>query len=265
MDPRPDSGETSYVGTGRLRGRKALITGGDSGIGRAAAIAYAREGADVAINYLPVEETDAQDVVAIIEAEGRRIVTIPGDITNETFCAELVERAAEGLDGLDILVNNAAFARSQPYVGNHTTAEFDLTFKTNVYAPFFITRAAAPIMPPGSAIIFTSSNVGVRPPPGLLDYAATKATLISFTRSLALQLMDYGIRVNAVAPGLTVTPLPGAEGQTTEEARALGAMTPIGRLEQPVELSPLFVVLAESSNSYASGSVYATNGGVGTL
>ena len=263
FDPRPDSGETSYVGTGRLRGRRALITGGDSGIGRAVAIAYAREGADIVINYLAVEEPDAQEVVALVEAEGRRIITIPGDITNETFCADLVERAAAELGGLDILVNNAGYAHLHPFIGNQSTAEFDLTFKTNVYAPFFITRAAVPIMPPGSAIVFTASGVAARPPPGLLDYAATKAVLVSFTKSLALQLFSYGIRVNAVAPGLTVTNFLSSQGDNTESIRMVGAETPAGRMEQPVELAPLFVVLAESSSSYTSGSVYAAGGGTG--
>ena len=201
--------------------------------------------------------------MALIQAEGRRIVTIPGDITNETFCADLVERAQSELGGLDILVNNAGYALRHPYVGNLTTEEFDLTFRTNVYASFWITRAAAPNMPPGSAIIFTASTVAVRPASDLFDYSATKAALVSFTRSLAMQLFSYGIRVNAVAPGLTVTNFLSSQEENTEGAVMAGEMTPSGRMEQPAELAPLYVVLAESSNSYASGSVYSANGGTG--
>ena len=263
FNPLPDSGETTYVGTGRLTGRRALITGGDSGIGRAVAIAFAREGADIVINYLPEEESDAQVVVELVEAAGRRIVTIPGDLRNESFCANLVQGAVTGLGSLDILVNHAGYIRNHLYIGNHTTSQFEQTMRTNVYAPFFVTRAAAPLMPPGSSIIFTASGVAERPAADMVDYAASKAALVSFTKSLAQQLFSYGIRVNAVAPGLTYTPFLSTSGETTESISGVAAVVPAQRIEQPVELAPLYVALAEGVNSYASGSVYSANGGVG--
>ncbi|RYZ25845.1 MAG: SDR family NAD(P)-dependent oxidoreductase, partial [Chitinophagaceae bacterium] len=200
MDPKPDHGEKSYKGSGRLKGRKALITGGDSGMGRAAAIAFAREGADVAINYLPAEEPDAQEVIALIKAEGRKGVAIPGDITNESFCGQLVAQAVQALGGLDILVNNAALQQTKPSIADITTDQFDRTMKTNVYAPFWITKAALPHLRPGSSIISTTSEQANDPSPELFDYAQTKAANTSFVRSLAKQLASKGIRVNGVAP-----------------------------------------------------------------
>ncbi|PTB53675.1 hypothetical protein M431DRAFT_495644 [Trichoderma harzianum CBS 226.95] len=240
--PRPDCGERSYVGHGRLRGRRALITGGDSGMGRAIAIAFAREGADVAFNYLEVEESDAQETKAF---------TIPGDLRNESFCADLVHRAAASLGGLDIVVSHAGYALEQAYIGNHSTESFEQTL------------AAAPLLPPGSSLIFTASDVAVGGNARLVDYAATKAMLVSFTRSLALQLWPFGIRVNAVAPGGTLTNFLTTQGETTESINGAVSLTPGGRLAQPVEVAPTYVDLAEGINSFASGSVYGANGPTG--
>lgn len=261
MDPRPDHGETSYKGSGRLAGRRALITGGDSGIGRAAAIAYAREGADVAINYLPVEEPDAKEVVDLIRKEGRKAVAIPGDIRDEAFCARLVEQAAQELGGLDILVNNAARQSAQPSIENITTDQFDATLKTNLYAMFWITKAAIPRLPAGSSIINTASVVAFDPPKLLLDYSTTKAGIIAFTQALAKQLAEKGIRVNAVAPGPFWTPLQPSGGQPPDQIPTFGADVPLGRPGQPVELAPVYVMLASDESSYATGGVFGSTGG----
>lgn len=263
MNPRPDHGEKSYRGSGRLAGRKALVTGGDSGIGRAAAIAFAREGADVAINYLPVEESDAQEVVELIRAEGRKAVSIPGDIRDEGFCKELVAEAVRALEGLDILVNNAAMQTSQPSIEDLTTEQFDSTFKANVYAMFWITKAALPHLEPGASIINTSSVQAYDPSPQLLDYAQTKACQVIFTKSLAKQLGQKGIRVNAVAPGPFWTPLQPSGGSSPEKVQAFGEDTPLGRPGQPAELGPLYVLLASQESSYATGQVYGSSGGEG--
>ena len=201
MTPRPDHGETSYKGSGRLAGKKALITGGDSGIGRAVAIAFAREGADVAINYLPEEEEDAKEVIELILAAGRKAVAIPGDIREELFCQQLVKQAAQELEGLDLLVNNAGRQQYCESIKDLTTEAFDATFKTNVYAMFWITKAALDYLPRGASIINTSSVQAYLPSEILLDYAQTKAAIVAFTKSLAKQLGPEGIRVNAVAPG----------------------------------------------------------------
>jgi NAD(P)-dependent dehydrogenase (short-subunit alcohol dehydrogenase family) len=260
MTPRPDHGETSYKGSGRLAGRKALVTGGDSGIGRAAVIAFAREGADVAINYLPVEESDAREVVELIRAEGRKAVAIPGDIRNEDFCNRLVANAVRDLDGLDILVNNAAMQAAQPSIVDLTTEQFDAIFKCNVYAMFWITRAAMPHLKPGAAIINTSSVEAYTPSPAFLDYAQTKACIVAFTKSLAKQVARQGIRVNAVAPGPFWTPM-----QTTgwADLDRFGKETPLGRPGQPAELAPLYVLLASQESSYATGQVCGASGGEG--
>jgi NAD(P)-dependent dehydrogenase (short-subunit alcohol dehydrogenase family) len=263
MDPRPDHGETSYRGSGKLVGRKALVTGGDSGIGRAAVIAFAREGADVAINYLPVEEPDAREVVELIRAEGRKAVAIPGDIRDERFCVKLVADAVRELGGLDILVNNAATQVAQHSIEELTTEQFDSTFKTNVYAMFWITKAAIPHLEPGSAIINTSSVQAYDPSPGLLDYAQTKACMVIFTKSLAKQLARRGIRVNAVAPGPFWTPLQPTGGQPPETLVNFGGNTPMGRPGQPAELGALYVLLASQDASYATGQVYGASGGEG--
>ncbi len=263
MDPRPDHGEKSYKGSGRLKGRKALITGGDSGMGRAAAIAYAREGADVAINYLPAEEPDAREVIALIKAEGRKAIAIPGDIQTEAFCKRLVEEAVKGLGGLDILVNNAALQQTQPSILDITSDQFDRTMKTNVYAPFWITKAALPHLRPGAAIICTTSEQAYDPSAELHDYAQTKAANMSYVKSLAKQLGPKGIRVNGVAPGPIWTPLQVSGGATQEKLKKFGGDTPLGRPGQPVELASIYVQLAASDASYATGQVYGAGGGSG--
>lgn len=261
MDPKPDHGETSYRGSNRLAGRRALITGGDSGIGRAAAIAYAREGADVAINYLEAEEEDAREVVRLIREAGRKAVAIPGDLRQEEFCARLVEQAARDLGGLDILVNNAARQTAQTSIADITTEQFDSTMKTNLYALFWLTKAALPHLRPGSAIINTASVVAYDPPAALFDYSGTKAAIIAFTRSLAKQLAAQGIRVNAVAPGPFWTPLQPSGGQQPEALPQFGAEAPMGRPGQPVELAPTFVLLASAEASYTTGDVQGATGG----
>jgi NAD(P)-dependent dehydrogenase (short-subunit alcohol dehydrogenase family) len=263
MSPRPDHGETSYKGSGRLKGRKALLTGGDSGIGRAAAIAYAREGADVAINYLPAEESDAREVVQLIRAEGRKAVALPGDIKDEAFCRKLVADAARELGGLDILVNNAARQIAHESILDITTAQFDETFKTNVYAMFWITKAAVPLLKPGSTIINTSSVNAYNPNENMIDYAATKGAIMIFTKGLAKQLVSKGIRVNAVAPGPFWTPLQVTGGQPPDKLPEFGADTPIKRPGQPAELAAVYVLLASNESSYATGQVYGAVGGAG--
>ncbi|WP_264050451.1 SDR family oxidoreductase [Methylobacterium flocculans] len=263
MVPRPDHGETSYKGSGRLAGRKALITGGDSGIGRAAAIAYAREGADVAINYLPAEESDAAEVVALIRQAGRKAVALPGDIRDEAFCRRLVSDAASALGGLDILVNNAVYQKSQASILDITTEQFDQTFRTNVYALFWITKAALTHLGPGAAIINTASVNAYDPSENLLDYAATKAVIVSVTKSLAKQLAQSGIRVNAVAPGPFWTPLQVCGGQPPEKLPSFGKDTPMGRPGQPAELAGIYVLLASNEASYSTGQVFGAVGGRG--
>ena len=229
MKPIPDHGETSYIGSGKLAGKKALITGGDSGIGRAVAIAYAREGADVAIGYLPEEESDAASVIALIQAEGRKAVAIPGDIRVESFCDTLVEKAVAELGGLDILVNNAGRQQYCESIDDLTTADFDATFKTNVYAPFWITKAALRHLQEGAVIINTTSVQAFKPSAILVDYAQTKACNVAFTKSLAQQLGPRGIRVNAVAPGPYWTPLQSSGGQPQSKVQKFGEDTPLGR------------------------------------
>ena len=263
MEPRPDHGETSYRGSGRLAGRKALITGGDSGMGRAAAIAFAREGADVAINYLPDEEPDAREVLALIQREDRKGLGIPGDLRDEAFCRELVARAVEGLGGLDILVSNAARQQTRPSILDVSSEDFDATMKTNVYAPFWLVKAALPHLPPGSAIVATTSEQATDPSAELYDYAQTKAATTSYVRSLAKQLAPKGIRVNGVAPGPIWTPLQVSGGATQEKLMKFGGDTPMGRPGQPAELASIYVQLAAADASYATGQVYGAAGGSG--
>lgn len=263
MHPVPDCGETSYRGSGRLAGRKALITGGDSGIGRGAAIAFSREGADVAINYYPSEEPDAQDVAKLLRGEGRKVVLIPGDLTDATFCKSLVARANAQLGGLDIVVNNAAYQQSKASIFEISDEQFDRTMKTNVYAMFHICKAAIPLMKPGSAIINTASVNSVGPEPELLDYASTKGAILIFTKALAKQLAKQGIRVNAVGPGPIWTPLQVAGGQLPGKMAEFGQDTPLGRAGQPAELASLYVTLADPSTSYTTGSFFGANGGTG--
>ena len=263
MEPRPDHGEQSYKGSGRLLGRKALITGGDSGMGRAAAIAFAREGADVAINYFPTEEADADEVIDLIKQAGRKAITIPGDLRDENFCKKLVNDAVEQLGGLDILVCNAARQQTRKSIADITTADFDATMKTNVYAPFWIIKAALPHMQPGSVIIGTTSEQATDPSPEIYDYAMTKAATTSYVRSLAKQLAPKGIRVNGVAPGPIWTPLQVSGGATMEKLKEFGGQTPFGRPGQPAELASIYVQLAGNDASYATGQVYGACGGSG--
>jgi len=263
MEPRPDHGETSYKGSGRLTGRKALITGGDSGMGRAAAIAYAREGADVAINYLPDEEPDAREVIELIKSAGRKAVAIPGDIRQEQFCRELVAKAVQELNGLDIVVCNAARQQTRPSLLDVSSEDFDATMKTNIYAPFWIIKAALPHLKPGSAIIGTASEQAYDPSPDLYDYAQTKAATVNYVKSLAKQLGPKGIRVNGVAPGPIWTPLQVSGGATQEKLKSFGGDTPLGRPGQPVELASIYVQLAAADASFATGQIYGSSGGKG--
>jgi NAD(P)-dependent dehydrogenase (short-subunit alcohol dehydrogenase family) len=263
MSPRPDHGETSYRGSGRLEGRKALITGGDSGMGRAAAIAYAREGADVAINYLPDEEPDAREVIELIRATGRTGVAIPGDLRDEAFCQEMVARAVRDLGGLNILVSNAGRQQTHASILDISTEEFDWTMKTNIYAPFWIIKAALPHMPPGSSIIGTTSEQAYDPSADLYDYAQTKAATMNYVKSLAKQLGPKGIRVNGVAPGPIWTALQVSGGATQEKIETFGGHTPAGRAGQPAELAGIYVLLASNEGSFATGQVYGSAGGSG--
>jgi len=263
MKPRPDHGETSYQGHGRLEGRRALITGGDSGIGRAAAIAFAREGADVAIVCLPSEEADAREVIALIEAEGRKAVGIMGDIKEQAFCKDLVKTAVKALGGLDILVNNAGKQVSQPGIGEITPEQFDATLKTNLYAMFWITQAATPHLKAGAAVINTASVQAYEPSESLLDYATTKAGIVAFSKALSKQLIEKGVRVNAVAPGPVWTVLQPSGGQTQEKVQHFGEHSAFGRPGQPVEIAPVYVLLASQEASFITGEVYGVTGGAG--
>jgi NAD(P)-dependent dehydrogenase (short-subunit alcohol dehydrogenase family) len=263
MTPRPDHGETSYVGSGRLRGRKALITGGDSGMGRAAAIAFAREGADVAINYLPAEESDAREVIGLIRAAGQKAVAIPGDLRDAAFCRHLVQDAVRQLGGLDILVSNAGRQKSQSSILDISDEDFDWTMKTNIYAPFWIIKAALPHLKPDSAIVATTSEQAHDPSPDLYDYAQTKAATMNFVKSLAKQLGPKGIRINGVAPGPIWTPLQVSGGASEGKVVTFGATAPLGRPGQPAELAGIYVRLAEDDGSYTTGNVYGAGGGQG--
>lgn len=263
MSPRPDHGEKSYKGTGRLKGRKALITGGDSGMGRAAAIAYAREGADVAINYFPTEEEDAQEVIKLIKAEGRKAIAIPGDLRSEEFCKSLVSQAVTALGGLDIVINNAARQQTHASILDISTEDFDWTMKTNIYAPFWIIKAALPHLKPGASIIGTSSVQAYAPTEDLYDYAQTKAATTNYIKSLAKQLGPKGIRVNGVAPGPIWTPLQVSGGATMEKLKEFGSQTPMGRPGQPAELASIYVQLSANDASYSTGQIYGASGGEG--
>lgn len=259
MQPRPDHGEHSYKGQGRLKGKVALITGADSGIGKAVAIAFAREGANVLISYLN-EEEDAQDTVHWIEAAGRTAIAVAGDIRSEEFCKALVERAVNGLGRLDILVNNAAFQRTYADIADITAGEWDETFRTNIYAPFFLAKAAVPHMKPGSSIINTTSIQSRQPSPQLLAYASTKGAISNFTAGLAEMLGEKGIRVNAVAPGPIWTPLIPST-MPAEKAARFGQNTLIGRAGQPAELAGAYVLLASDLGSYMTGAIIPVTGG----
>ncbi len=263
MEPRPDHGEESYRGSGRLQGRRALVTGGDSGIGRAVAIAFAREGADVAISYLPEEEPDAREVIALIEGEGRKAAALPGDITAEVHSRRIVREAAERLGGLDVLVINAGHQQTHESVVDITTEEFDETMKTNVYAMFWQAQEAMKVMGPGASIIVTASVQAYDPSPDLIQYAITKAANAAFAKALAAEAIKSGIRVNAVAPGPFWTALQPSGGATPEKVREFGKSSAFGRPGQPVEIAPAYVLLASQEGSYMTGEVIGVTGGQG--
>jgi len=259
MDPRPDHGEASYKGSGRLAGMKAVITGGDSGIGRAVAIAYAREGADVLIAYLN-ESEDAQEVKKLIEKEGRKLVLVPGDLCDPQHCRSIIQRAADELGGIDILVNNAAHQATFKEIAEISDAECEMTFRTNIHAMFYLTKAAVPHMKPGSAIINIASVNSDMPNPILLAYATTKGAIQNFTGGLAQMLAKKGIRANAVAPGPIWTPL--IPSTMPEDAvKNFGKQVPMGRAGQPAELATAYVMLADPLSSYTSGTTVAVTGG----
>ncbi len=263
MDAKPDHGEESYRGSGRLEGKKALITGGDSGIGRAVAIAFAREGADVAIVYLPTEEEDAQETCRLIEDAGRTAVAIPADLREEEQCRQMVDRTVQEFGKIDVLVNNAAYQMAQPGgIEDITTEQFDRVMKTNLYGMFWLTKAAVPHMPKGSSIINSSSIQAYQPSPTLLDYATTKAAINVFSKALAGQVAEKGIRVNVVAPGPIWTPLIPAT-MPDEKVDGFGeSEAPIGRPGQPAELAPAYVFLASQESSYITGEVIGVTGGM---
>lgn len=263
MNPKPDHGETSYKGSARLKGRKALITGGDSGMGRAAAIAFAREGAHVAINYYPTEEPDAQEVIALMKAAGVNAIAIPGDLRSEQFCRQMVAEAVEKLGGLDILVNNAGRQQANESILDISSEDFDATMKTNIYAPFWTIKAALPHLQPGSVIIGTTSEQAYDPTPDLYDYAQTKAATMNYVKSLAKQLGPKGIRVNGVAPGPIWTPLQVSGGASMAKLKQFGGQTPLGRPGQPAELAGIYVQLAADDGSFTTGAVYGASGGAG--
>src|ERR1700729_290216 len=255
MQPRPDHGENSYRGSGRLVGRKALITGGDSGMGRAAAIAYARGGADVAINYLTSEGAGGREVIQLIEDAGQIGIPIAGDLRKETFCQRLVAQAVKKLGGLDIVVCNAGRQQSRPSILDITTEDFDATMKTNVYAPFWIIKAALPHLKAGSCIIGTTSEQAYDPSPELYDYAQTKAATMNYVKSLAKQLGAKGIRVNGVAPGPIWTPLQISGGASEKKYKSFGSTTVFGRPGQPADLASIYVQLAAADASFTPGSI----------
>jgi hypothetical protein len=262
MDPRPDHGEETYRGSGKLTGLRALVTGGDSGIGRAIALAYAREGADVAVSYLPEEQTDAEETQALVEDAGQRAVLLPGDLTERTTCQEVAEKAASQLGGLNVLVNNAGFQMARgDGLDELDPEDMDRVFKTNLYAMFWLTQAALRHLGRGDSIINCASIQAYEPSTSLLDYAATKAAINNFTVNLAAELGPRGIRVNAVAPGPIWTPLQPAT-QPEEKIEQFGADTPLGRPGQPAEVAPAFVFLASPVDaSYVSGTVLGVTGG----
>lgn len=261
LSPRADHGENSYQGSGRLTGRKALITGGDSGIGRAVAIAFAREGADVMINYLPSEKQDAHTVLKELHAADVKAYAVAGDISDEKFCQNLVQQAAEKLGCIDILVNNAGKQQFVAELAELSSEQFQQTYATNVFAMFWITKAALPHMPAGASIINTTSIQSYQPSAGLLDYASSKSAITGFTKSLAKMLIKKGIRVNAVAPGPIWTPLQQSGGQPADKLEEFGQNTPMGRPGQPAELAPAYVYLASQESSYVTAEVLGVTGG----
>jgi len=261
MTPVPDCGETTYRGSGRLTGRKALITGADSGIGRAAAIAYAREGADIALSYHPDEQKDADQVAELIKEAGRNVVLLPGDLSDESVNVKVVQDAVNHLGGLDILALVAGIQVAVEDIAELTTDQFRKTFETNVFSLFWMTKAALPFLPAGASIITTSSIQAYQPSPSLLDYASTKGAILTYTRALAKQVASRGIRVNCVAPGPIWTVLQVTGGQPTDALPAFGSQTPLGRAGQPAELAPIYVYLASQESSYVTAEVHGVTGG----
>lgn len=261
MVPEPDHGESSYRGSSRLVDRKAVITGGDSGIGRAVAVAFAREGADVLLSFLPEEQHDAEVTAELVRQTGREAVLVAGDIRDEQMCRRIVDRAVEEFGRVDVLVNNAAYQMSQDDgLLGISTEQFDRVFKTNIYAMFWLCKAAVPHMRPGASIINTSSIQAVQPSPELLDYACTKAAIVNFTKGLSADLVSKGIRVNSVAPGPVWTPLIPAT-MPAEKVETFGGQTPMGRAAQPAELAPPYVFFASQESSYVTGEVLGVTGG----
>jgi NAD(P)-dependent dehydrogenase (short-subunit alcohol dehydrogenase family) len=261
MMPKPDHGEKSYKGLGRLKGRKALITGADSGIGRATAIAFAREGADIFMTYLPQEEPDAKEVKKLIEEAGQKVVALPGDLDSEEFCKHLIDKTVSSLGGIDILANIAGKQIAIEDIKDISTEQFDKTFKVNVYAMFWLCKYALPYMPAGATIINTTSIQSYQPSPTLLDYASTKGAITTFTKALAKQVADKGIRVNAVAPGPIWTPLQPSHGQPPEKLPEFGSQSVFGRPGQPAEVAPTYVFLASQESSYITAEVIGVTGG----
>lgn len=261
MNPKPDHGEETYQGSGRLQGRKAIITGGDSGIGRATAIAFAREGADIVLNYLESEQSDADEVIQLIEAEGRKVIPFPADISEEVASKKLVQVALDKLGGIDIVANIAGKQVAVPVIDELKTKQIEQTFRTNVYAMMWLCREALPHLPAGASIINTASIQSYQPSPQLLDYASTKAAIVAFTQALAKQIADKGIRVNAVAPGPIWTPLQPSGGQLQEAIPDFGSQVPFGRPGQPAEVAPAYVFLASQESSYITAEVVGVTGG----
>jgi NAD(P)-dependent dehydrogenase (short-subunit alcohol dehydrogenase family) len=261
MQPRPDYGEETYKGSGKLEGKKAIITGGDSGIGRAVALAFAREGADVLISYLEEEEPDAQETMQVIEDAGRKAVKIPGDVSEESQCQAIVQKAVEEFGQIDVLVNNAAHQMTVNGIADVSTELLDRTFKTNIYAMFWLSKASLPHMQPGGSIINVCSIQAYQPSPTLLPYSSTKGAIISFTKGLAQEVVQYGLRANSVAPGPVWTPIIPASmpGETVSQ---FGGTSPMGRPAQPAELAPAFVFLASQESSYVNGETLGVTGGM---
>jgi hypothetical protein len=261
MEQQPDYGADTYKGSERLAGKRAVITGGDSGIGRAVALAFAREGADVVLSYLPTEEVDADETVAVVEEAGRKAVKAPGDLRDPAYCREIVETAVRELGGIDILVNNAAYQMSRESIADITPEELERTFRTNIFSMFFTCQAAVEHMQPGSSIINVGSIQAYQPSPELLDYASTKGAIVNFTKGLATELGPKGIRVNSVAPGPIWTPLIPAT-MPVEQVKSFGSDTPLGRAGQPAELAPAFVFLASQESSYITAETLGVTGGM---
>ena len=264
QSPKPDHGESTYRGSGRLSGRKALVTGADSGIGRAAAIAFAREGADVVLNYLPEEQVDAEEVAKLVTEAGRKAVLAPGDLVDEQFARSLVATTVRELGGIDLVANVAGKQQHVEEIADLTSQQFEETMRTNLNSLFWVVQEAVPHLPPGSTIINTSSVQGYQPSPNLVDYATTKSGIIAMSQALAQQLAPKGIRVNVVAPGPVWTPLQVAGGQPDDAMPEFGTSTPLGRAGQPAELAPAYVFLASAESSYVVGAVINVNGGMPT-